>query len=173
MGGGASGAAGGKAGAKKVIVRVVWEAYAMRFLFALLLISSAAAEELPKNLLLKCDGRLTILGLEALPHQSKFETMLRLKDGELSDTGGRALTTKGCQLRNGVVGCALKEVVPTAIDNGSARRALSAYIVRETGEYNHFWEQWNFEGRNASGKQTAHMNWHREGICHPVSSPVF
>jgi hypothetical protein len=50
----------------------------MRFLFALLLISSASADELPKNLLLKCEGRLTILGVEALPLQSKFETTLRL-----------------------------------------------------------------------------------------------
>jgi hypothetical protein len=145
----------------------------MRFLFALLLISSTSADELPKNLLLKCEGRLTILGVEALPRQSKFETTLRLKDGELSDTGSIWLTTKGCQLQSGVVHCAFRTVVPSTIDNGSERRALETFIVRETGEYNHFLETWHFEGRNASGKQTGNMKWHREGVCRPISSPIF
>ena len=145
----------------------------MRFLFALFFISSASAEELPKNLLMKCEGRLTILGLETLPHQSKFETTLRLRDGELSDTGSMWLTTKGCQLTNGVVRCSLKTVVPSRVDNGSERRELQSFIVRETGEYNHFLETWSFEGRNASGKQKGNMKWHREGVCRPISSPIF
>jgi hypothetical protein len=59
---------------------------AMMFLWA----SSAWADDLPTNLLLKCEGKVSwILDFEGNrpeTHENKFETMLRLKDGELSES---------------------------------------------------------------------------------------
>src|SRR2546430_781726 len=84
----------------------------------------ALADELPKNLLMKCEGKLTIIGLEPLPLTSKFETTLKLKDGGLSDVGSIGLTTKGCELKNGVVHCTFKSVAPSTIRKGSEKRDL-------------------------------------------------
>jgi len=103
----------------------------------------------------------------------KFETMLHLKDNELSDTSSIWLTTKGCVLRNAIVHCSAKSVVATGIGSGSARQELTAYISRKTGEYNFFLENWSYAGPNASGKQIANMKLHRSGICRQVSKPIF
>jgi hypothetical protein len=132
---------------------------------------SAMAEELPTNLLLKCEGKVTTLINGMLPDERKFETTLRLKDGVLSDTDTSWLTTKACELRNGIVHCESRAVV--SLDKGSERRELKSYIARETGEYNLFLETWSFEGSNATGRQKTNMKWHRAGICRPISKPIF
>jgi hypothetical protein len=138
---------------------------------------SATAEELPTNLLLKCEGKVTMLIEGLLPNESKFETTLRLRDGELSDTGSIWLTAKGCQLRNGVVRCESKAVVDLKTifpqDKGSERRELKSFIVRDTGEYNMFLETWSFEGSNGTGKQKTNSKVRRTGVCRPISQPIF
>jgi hypothetical protein len=135
---------------------------------------SAAADELPKNLLLKCEGKLTILlskpTIDSLTPR-KFETTLRLKNGELADTDSMFLNTGNCELRNGVVFCTGKAVYP--VDNGSESREIKSHINRETGEYNFFMETTNHTGRNATGKKTEGMKYVRTGICRPISKPIF
>jgi len=137
---------------------------------------SAAAGELPRNLLLKCEGKLTVLlnkpTIDSLTPQ-KFETILRLKDAELADTGSFFLNTANCELKNGVVICTGKATYPSTIDNGSESREMKSYINRETGEYNFFMETTNWAGRNATGKKTDGMKYHRSGICRPISKPIF
>jgi hypothetical protein len=137
---------------------------------------SAEADELPKNLLLKCEGKLTIIltkpTIESVsPH--KFETTLRLKDGELSDTDSMFLNTGNCELKNGVVICSGRAVYDSTLDGGSESREMKSYINRETGEYNFFMETTNHSGRNATGKKTEGMKYMRTGICRPISKPIF
>src|ERR1700730_6404163 len=98
----------------------------------------AWSDGLPTNLLLKCEGKVSIVttGDHPIIHDMKFETILRLKDGELSDIDSISLTTKGCELRNNTVHCSAKSVGPTR--SGSERRELESYIYRETGEYKLF-----------------------------------
>jgi hypothetical protein len=137
---------------------------------------SAAADELPNNLVLKCEGKLTIIlskpTIDSLTPR-KFETILRLKDGELADTDSMYLNTGNCELRNGVVVCTGKAIYPSTIDSGSESREMKSYINRETGEYNFFMETISYTGRNASGKKTDGMKYHRSGICRPISKPIF
>jgi hypothetical protein len=137
---------------------------------------SAAADELPKNLLLKCEGKLTILlskpTVDSLTPR-KFETILRLKDGELADTDSMFLNTGNCELKNGVVVCTGEAIYPSTIDNGSESRKMESYINRETGEYNFFKETTQHTGRNATGKQSEGTKFHRSGICRPISKPIF
>lgn len=132
---------------------------------------SAAADELPKNLLLKCEGKLTILlskpTIDSLTPR-KFETTLRLKNGELADTDSMFLNTGNCELTNGVVFC-----TGNPVDNGSESREIKSHINRETGEYNFFMETTNHTGRNATGKKTEGMKYVRTGICRPISKPIF
>jgi hypothetical protein len=138
---------------------------------------TAWADDLPTNLLLKCEGKVTVIieGSRPVFNEDKFETLLRLKDGELSDTHSIWLTTKDCALRNGIVRCSAKQVTAdtTGVGSGSTRREMKAFISRETGEYNLFLEDWHFTGANASGKQTSGMKLHRSGICRQVSQPIF
>ena len=71
---------------------------------------STLADELPSNLL--CEGTVSaVYGTNGFDER-KFEATLRLKSGELSDTNTMWLTTKDCVLRNGVVYCSAKSVVP-------------------------------------------------------------
>jgi hypothetical protein len=78
-------------------------------LIALTLVSSAYADELPKNLLLKCEGKATTLlsgdGMKPEVQEDKFSATLRLKDGELADTTSIWLTMKTCELKNATVHC--------------------------------------------------------------------
>jgi hypothetical protein len=138
---------------------------------------AALADDLPTNLLLKCEGKeswiLDFEGSRPETHENKFETMLRLKDGELSDTRAIWLTTKGCVLRNNVIHCSAKQVNPSSIETGSSRSELTAYISRETGEYNLFTNTVHFIGANASGKQRGSTKSHHSGICRTVSKPIF
>lgn len=138
---------------------------------------SAWADDLPTNLLLKCEGKVSwimdFVGSRPDFHDDKFETMLRLKDGELSDTRSIWLTTKGCVLRNNVIRCSAIRVQPSTADSGSHRSELNAYISRETGEYDLFMETLYFTGANASGKQEGSLKWRRSGICRAVSKPIF
>jgi hypothetical protein len=140
-------------------------------------VATALADDLPTNLLLKCEGKVWVIidfeGSRPDSHETKFEMMLRLKDGELSDTGSIGLTTKGCVLRNTTIRCSAKRVEPSTIDRGSSRSELNAFISRETGEYNLFMEVRYFTSANASGKQKGNMKWRRSGICRTVSKPIF
>jgi len=123
-------------------------------LLPFLWVVSAAADELPKNLLLKCEGELTIVLTKPTIDSvtpKKFETVLRLKDRELVDTDSMFLNTGNCELRNGVVFCTGKAIYASSIDNGSESREMKSYINRETGEYNFFMETTNHTGRNATG----------------------
>jgi hypothetical protein len=136
---------------------------------------SARADDLPINLILKCEGKVaTIMNFARKwdSHDDTFETILRLKDGELSETG-TWFTTKGCVLHNGVVRCSAKLVVASKIDSGSTRHELTSYIDRETGEYTLIVESWRFAGANASGQQQGHMTLRRSGFCHEVSNLIF
>lgn len=91
-------------------------------------------------------------------HENKFETMLRLKDGDLSDTGFPWLTTKGCVLLNDIIRCSTKQVEREPTESGSTLTELTAYLSRETGEYNLFKKSLHFTGANGSGKQSGSMN---------------
>jgi hypothetical protein len=134
---------------------------------------SALADELPTSLLLKCEGKVSTIftGNGSLSKDDKFEALLRLKDGELSEVDSSWMTTKNCSLQNGIVHCSAKSIVP--IDGGSERRELESFIRRETGEYHFFLQTWDFEGPNASGRQVGNMKLSRAGICRQVSKPIF
>jgi hypothetical protein len=157
------------------------EAIAMRALLAILGLwtISARADELPNDLLLKCEGKVSIVfTVTGRPpnlddfNEDKFDVMLHLKDGKLSDPS-MWLAARGCTLRNGLVHCSATSIVPSNIDSGSTRWELNSYVTRQTGEYNLFVETWSFEGRNASGRPTGNMKLRRNGVCRQVSKPIF
>jgi len=135
----------------------------------------AAAQELPKNLLLKCEGKVSS-NITGTFTDRKFESNIKLQDGVLSNTDNVWLTTKGCQMKNSIISCQSELVVPTdipGISSGSERRRLKAFLNRETGEYNLFLETWSYEGRNATGKLIGEMKARWNGACRPIGQPLF
>lgn len=146
-------------------------------LIALSLVSSAYADELPKNLLLKCEGKATTVlsgeGVKTDVHEDNFSATLRLKDGELADTSSIWHTMKACELKNATVHCMGTAIYPSELDGGSERREMQAFVVRDTGEYNFFMDTKHFSGKNGSGRKTSSMNFHRTGICKQASGPIF
>jgi hypothetical protein len=86
----------------------------VRFLAFIISLSavSAWADDLPTNLLLKCEGKVkttsSFEGSRPDFREAKFEKMLRLKDGGLSapDT---PWPTQGCLLHNDIIRCSASE----------------------------------------------------------------
>jgi hypothetical protein len=146
-------------------------------LIALSLVSSSYADELPKNLLLKCEGKATTIlsgdGIKPEVHEDSFSITLRLKDGELADTNSIWHTMKTCGMKNVTVHCTGTAIYPSDLDGGSEHREMQAFVARDTGEYNFFMDTKHFSGKNASGRKTSGMNFHRTGICKQASSPIF
>ncbi|QOG22246.1 MULTISPECIES: hypothetical protein [Bradyrhizobium] len=136
----------------------------------------ALADELPKNLLLKCEGKLTIIlskpTIESLSPKT-FSTTLSLREGELADNGSAFLNTGNCELKNGVVICTGKAVYPSTIDAGSESRVMKSYINQETGEYSFFMETTHHAGRNATGSKSEGMKYMRNGVCRSIGKPIF
>jgi hypothetical protein len=152
----------------------------MRILAAAVVLCAFAAEaqELPKKLLLKCEGTETGILSSGLipPNIRKFEALMRLENGELSETKGRWLATKNCKLSDGVIRCSDKIVVSLADIPGSdpdtkERRELLSTLSRETGEYNLFLQTTTLKGKEA--RPTGGLKLHRSGVCRPVGSPLF
>jgi hypothetical protein len=136
----------------------------------------AQAQELPKNLLMKCEGKVTSIITGVGQRTQAFSVNIRLKDGEISDTDSPWMTGKDCRLKNATISCESKTVLPTdipGVSNGSERREIKIFLSREIGEYNFFLDTFSYEGRNATGKQTGGLKMHRSGVCKPVGGPLF
>lgn len=148
----------------------------MRVLAAIPLVVtiSASANELPSQLLLKCEGKVSVVSeFEGKPNimDSKFDVTLRLKDGELEDTSSMWMNTKACELKGGVIRCRARSVVNTG--DSSEKRELLSVITRDTGEYQHFLQTWSYAGKNATGRERGNMKLRRYGICRAVGKPIF
>jgi len=137
---------------------------------------SAAADVLPKNLLLKCEGKLSLIlskpTVDSLSPKT-FSTTLSLRDGELADSGSAFLNTGNCELKNEVVICTGKAVYPSTLDGGSESRVMKSYINQQTGEYNFFMETTHHAGRNATGAKSEGMKYMRNGVCRTIGKPIF
>jgi hypothetical protein len=137
---------------------------------------AAQADELPKNLLLMCEGKETVitnpptLNLVSKP----FSVTLRLKDGTIGNIDYNFPDGKDCALSNGKILCELDRVVPfDPVINSTEKRHGLVSIVRETGEYAYVLETWAYPGKTATGKPTSNMKLRMSGICRPVGNPVF
>ena len=76
--------------------------------------AAAQADELPKNLLLKCEGKVTVLTNPSTinVYSDPFSITLRLKDGIIGDIDHSFPDGKDCVLSNGNIMCELDRIVP-------------------------------------------------------------
>jgi hypothetical protein len=139
----------------------------LRLLMAAQLMSlhAFAADELPKELLLHCEGKMNAV-MDVPTSQSRsatFSLNLRLKDGSITDTQTGVIEGEDCVQDKGEIKCEVTRLYP--LPNSIIKRHSSVVINRNTRELTLWLESWDYQGREASGTPTAHLRVLRTGLC--------
>jgi hypothetical protein len=124
-----------------------------------------AADELPKDLLLHCEGQMNAV-MDVPGPQSRSATFsldLRLKDGSITDTQTGVIEGEDCGQNNGEIKCEVTRLYPLA--NSIIKRHSSVVVNRSTRAVTLWVESWDYQGRETSGTPTAHMRVLRTGLC--------
>ena len=124
-----------------------------------------AADELPQELLLRCEGTMNAVAdlPEPQTHSGSFNISLRLRDRSIVDIRTGVVEGAECVQANGEIKCEAIKVYPQP--NAVIKRSSSVFINRNTRELTLWLESWNYQGSDASGTPTAHMRVLRTGIC--------
>ena len=138
-----------------------------RALTALMFIplQALAADELPNELLLRCEGNMNAV-LESPTPQTRsagFSINLRLKDGSIVDTQTGVVEGTDCVQENGEIKCKATRFYP--LPNSVIKRFSTVVINRNTRELTLWLESWDYQGSDASGTPTAHLRVLRTGLC--------
>ena len=124
-----------------------------------------AADELPKELLLHCEGKMNAV-MDVPKSESRsaaFSLNLRLKDASLTDTQTGVVEGEECMQDSGEIKCQATKLYP--LPNSVIKRHSTAVINRNTRELTLWLESWDYQGTDASGTPTAHMRVLRTGLC--------
>jgi hypothetical protein len=139
----------------------------LRVILALQLLSlpALAADELPKDLHLHCEGRMDAV-LDLPSPQSRTATFrldLHLKDGSITDTQTGVIEGEACVQNSGEIKCEVTKHYPLA--NSTIKRHSSVVLNRGTRALTLWVESWDYQGGEVSGTPTAHMRVLRTGLC--------
>ena len=124
-----------------------------------------AADELPKELLLHCEGKMNAV-MDVPKSESRsaaFSLNLRLKDGSLIDTQTSVVEGEECVQDSGEIKCQATKLYP--LPNSVIKRHSTVVINRSTRALTLWLESWDYQGTEASGTPTAHMRVLRTGLC--------
>ena len=146
-----------------------------------LIANMARAEEadLPKELLLKCEIRdytATTIGGKQDVNTDRLVKHFRLKDGTFSYTSGYIPLGVDCLLHNGEVLCKFKttKTSKTAqLGTHTERRESYVTLARLTGELRVNINIELYNGEGAKGAPIFKMTSIQEGICRPITKPIF
>ena len=133
---------------------------------ALMSLPAFAADELPKELLLQCEGKMNAVLDAPKPEtrSSAFRISLRLKDGSIVDTQTGVVEGTDCVQENGEIKCKATRLYP--LPNSVIKRFSTVVINRNTRELTLWLESWDYQGSDASGTPAAHLRVLRTGLCH-------
>lgn len=124
-----------------------------------------AADELPKELLLDCEGRMdAVLDLpQPLTRSSSFRINLRLQDGSIVDVRSGVVEGAQCVQQDGEIKCEATRLY--SLPNSVIKRFSTVVLNRTTRQLTLWVESWDYQGTDASGPPTAHMRALRTGTC--------
>jgi len=125
-----------------------------------------AADELPKELLLHCEGKMNAV-MDVPRSESRsatFSLNFRLKDGSFIDIQTGVVEGEECVQNNGEVKCQATKLYP--LPNSIVKRHSTVVINRNTRELTLWLESWDYQGHEAAGTPAAHMRVLRTGLCH-------
>jgi hypothetical protein len=133
--------------------------------FVLLPLPAVSGQELPKELLLHCEGKMNAVldGPRSDSRSANFSIDLRLKDGSISDAQTGVVEGDDCVQDNGEIKCTTTRTYP--LPNSVIKRFSTVVINRNTRELTLWLESWDYPGRDASGTPTAHMRVLRTALC--------
>src|SRR4051812_36822299 len=123
------------------------------------------AEDLPKELILQCDGKSSAV-MDVPRSESRngtFRLNLHLKDGSISDTATNVVEGTGCVQDKGEIKCETTKQYP--FPNSVLKRFSTVVINRNTREVTLWVESWEYQGNEPTGTPTAHMRVLRTGVC--------
>ncbi|HEY7298013.1 MAG TPA: hypothetical protein VH684_08765 [Xanthobacteraceae bacterium] len=126
---------------------------------------AAAADELPNELLLRCEGNMNAV-LDSPTAQTRstgFSIILRLKNRSVVDDQTGVVEGAECVQQNGEIRCEVTKVYP--LPNSIVKRFSTVFINRNTRELTLWVESWDYPGADASGTPTAHLRALRTGMC--------
>jgi hypothetical protein len=130
------------------------------------------AEELPKELLLQCEGAFKSMSTsEGRPdfHEGSFKIILRLRNGEIGNIEKTFLEGRDCALKDGKIRCILDATAYYPELNTTIVEHRSVSINRATGELGLFLEASHFKGKRATGIPSMTSKLSRVGVCRPAS----
>jgi hypothetical protein len=139
--------------------------YRVLVALALMSLQPLAADELPKELLFQCEGKMNAV-LDASKSQTRnstFRINLRLRDGTIVDAQTGLVEGADCVQESGEIKCKVTKLYPQA--NSVIKRFSTVVINRKTRELTLWLESWDYQGSDASGMPTAHLRVLRTGIC--------
>lgn len=118
------------------------------------------------DLLLKCQGHVT----EGFTNVSRFDAILKLTDGKLSDTLYSTYSISGCVYQAIGRGIQCLERAVSKSDKGYELREQRAFIARATGEYSHYLEIRSLKTKDDIGSLKRVLE--RTGVC-SANQPIF
>jgi hypothetical protein len=133
---------------------------------ALMSLQALAADELPKELIFQCEGKMDAVldAPKSETRSSAFRITLRLREGSIVDTQTGVVEGAECVQESGEISCKVTKLYPLA--SSVIKRFSTVVINRNTRELTLWLESWDYQGRDASGTPTAHLRVLRTGICH-------
>ena len=131
----------------------------------LVTIGVLAADELPKELLLQCEGNMNAVMDLPKPESrnASFRIGLHLKDGSIADAQTRVVEGDDCVQQDGEIKCNATKLYP--FPNAVLKRFSTVVINRNTRAMTLWVESWEYEGTDAAGTPKAHMRVLRTGVC--------
>jgi hypothetical protein len=142
--------------------------------------SSALPDDLPKELLLRCDLTQIVLmdfGGKTEFHEDKFSKDFRLKDAQFGWVGSRIPIGTSCALVDGEIACEWSGVIPPGKDDPlgptTQKRHSRVQLSRSTGEIVVMLETWDYAGYEAKGKPRNSMRLSQRGVCRSIGKALF
>ncbi|MFZ0606292.1 MAG: hypothetical protein WBD53_03685 [Xanthobacteraceae bacterium] len=146
-------------------------------LMILMLAANTSADELPKELLLHCQGSAEVHITRANKterQKDRFDLTLRLRDGSIANTEYNFLEGKNCALLGEVIRCEFSATAYNSELDTTSQEHRAVTISRDTGEMHLSLETKTFDGTSTSGEPTATITSSRTGVCHSAATqPLF
>jgi hypothetical protein len=153
------------------------------FLIACSPASVLAEDQLPSELLLRCDFQQTLASVSdsgKKPYGERPFTKdrsLQLKNGVLAWGGNPSPVGNGCKLIDGEIACEARSVEPTyssgVVARFTTRRHDTVRLSRATGEIHVVSEIWTYNGESVEGPLASHIEATISGVCRTTGQPLF
>jgi hypothetical protein len=141
---------------------------------------AALADDLPSELLLRCEVKqthfITSNNSKTDFDEKTYTKDFRLKDGVFGWTNGPIPVGTDCRLVNGDITCAWSGVIPLndpPLGPRVEKRQSTVRLSRTTGEIRLTLETWGYPGDRVKGNPDISMKLSQSGVCRTIGKPLF